>query len=218
MGIEMKTNWLSSAKEDKEKIKKEIPKELPKLKNFPEPKKHLDMVKIEPFYSLKRWSNEWKLIMSRRKCVAINFEYDNGDFGTFIVVEKEGGFTYLDREYCFDDSLKYYNYDFKMYCYDFHQSLSMPIKRKINIKKIKDSLTASQLDDIEFATNPSTLKKFLISKVIEMILKGAELDRWMRMMFWICLFTLIAGVITLLILLGHTGVFSKIAQGAKPPA
>jgi hypothetical protein len=134
-----------------------------------------------------------------------------------LVKEKEGGFTYNDKDYTFDDPLKFYVHAVHMYCYLFHEGLSMPVRMKINLKKIKDSMNASQLDDIEYATNPSTLRKFLVSKVIEMILKGAELDRWMRMMFWICLFTLIAAAATFLVLLGHAGVFQQIAHGAVPP-
>lgn len=208
------SSWLKKPSPEKEKEKK-----ITEKKSFPPPhKENVDFTRLQPFYTFKRWVYQWKNLMSGRKLVCVNMELNSGHHSTMLVVEKEGGFTYQDREYTFDDALKYYNYDLKLWCFDYHQSLSMPIKRKINVKKIKDSMTAAELDDIEYATNPSTLKKFLVSKVIEMILKGAELDRWMRMMFWICLFSLIVSAVTLLLMLGHSGIFQQIAQGAKPPA
>lgn len=208
------SSWLKKTVE-----KKTVSEEKkPEVKQYPEPVKPYNVLKLEPFYTLKRWGQEWQQFNDRKRCVLIDMELNSGDFTTFLVREIEGGFTFKNKQYTLNPDMKRYNWDAKMYFYRFHEDLSAPVDIRINVKKIKDSMSAAGLDDIEYALNPSTLKKFLVSKVVEMILKGAELDRWMRMMFWICLFTLIASAITLIVLLGHAGVFEQIMHSAKPPS
>ena len=220
-----KVNWLMPIKTEEPilsetiitPIKQEKTKKEKVLPAYPEPKGSFNITKVEPIYSLKKWGQSWNMTMNSRKVVLVEMELNSGDYSTFIVVEKEGGFTFKNKQYTLNPDMKRYNWDAKMYFYRFHEDLSLPVDIKINVKKVKDSLTACQLDDIEYALSPSTLKKFLVSKVIEMILKGAELDKWMRMMFWICLFSLIASAITLIVLLGHAGVFDQIFHAAKSP-
>lgn len=192
------------------KSRKELP-ELPK-KEY----KKFSWEKVEPFYTIRGLKNKW-MLRQRDKIILVNMELFNGDFRTFYVPIEEEKFDFEDKTYCIDTDFLYYNYDAKVFMCDYHQGFSIPIRRRIPLKKIKDTLNAIGDDEVEFATNPSTLKKFLQSKIIEMILKGAELDRWMRMMFWISVFILIIVAIILIIDVQHSGILQNIGHAVQPP-
>ena len=67
-------------------------------------------------------------------------ELTNGFHRTFSVKEKEEGFIFKGKKYLFDDESKYYNIDAKLYAFDYHEGLVLPIRRKIPTTEIKKTI------------------------------------------------------------------------------
>lgn len=161
-------------------------------------------------WSLGYWKDKWKTSRHEDKVVFINFELKNGFFRHFIVKEKEGAFNYNDKMYIFDLSCKYYNMDNKLWCYDYHEDFCLPIRRSIPIEEIKKVIYHSGITDVEYATNPALLEKFVDSKIIEAIMRGAQLDEWMKQMRVLIIITLFVASLHLIIFVFKSGMLQQI--------
>ncbi len=172
-----------------------------------------------PYHALKTNKNKTKIrywkdkFLDRflaAKVVLINLELSNGFFKQFLVVEHEGGFVWRKKKYIFDNESKYYILDSRIWAYDFHEEFTLPIKRKIPVASIKGSLEQSGISEVEYATNPTTLERFMTAKIAEGIMRGQQLDVFLKQMRLIGIITMVAVLIHLLIFLQKTGVFAQV--------
>ena len=159
---------------------------------------------------LPYWKNWWYERKFPDRTYLINMELINGFHRTFLVKESEGGFSYKGKRYIVDNALKTYNLDAKMYQFDFHEGFAIPIERRIPVDSIKKTLESEGMSEIEYATNPSTLERFIISRIAEGIMKGQELDERLRKLLLLMIIGLIVGIIHLLFFLQKAGVFSSV--------
>jgi hypothetical protein len=161
-------------------------------------------------FSFAYWKDKWKRIKHADKIVLIHFELSNGFHRQFLAKEKEGGFNYKDKLYIFDLNFRYYDIDAQLWCYDYHENFTLPIKRSIPIEEIKKYIFNSGVTDVEYATNPSLLEKFIDSKIIEAIMRGAQLDEWMKQMRVLIIITLFVASIHLIIFVFKSGMLQSI--------
>jgi len=144
------------------------------------------------------------------KCILINMELVNGFHRTFLVVEKDGGFKFRGKKYVFDDDSKYYNMDAKMYVFDYHEGIVLPIKRKIPVSAIKKTIESTDEIDIEYAINPSTLQRFMTAKIAEGVMKGTMLDDFLRKLQMFIIVIMVAVVVHLALFLYASGILENI--------
>lgn len=128
------------------------------------------------------WKQRWLDKARASKCIVINMELLNGMHKTFLVSLVYQGFSFQGGRYIFDDELKYYNVDFKNYCFDYHQGMAMPIKRKIPLNTLQKVIDSSGLSEVEYATNPQTLERFIVAKIAEGIMKGQQITEELKAM------------------------------------
>lgn len=169
---------------------------------------------------MKRIMNRIKEKYRPDKTVIVNIELTNGMFKSFIVVESDRGFKYKGGYYLFDEELKYYILDAKMFAYDYHEEYVLPVKRKIPMADIKKALNSKELkgtklDTIEYASNPLTLERFIQSKVIEGIMRGQQLDEILRQIRLILIIVGTIAIIHFLLYAQKSGVFDQI-RGSLP--
>lgn len=142
--------------------------------------------------------------------VLVRMETFSGSFREILMPEQGGSVHFRQGEYILDSSLKYYIEDAKLWAYDFHEGISLPLKKKVqlsetaaaivkeieeqsrkglsprvNANEIKDLVESSNVVDVETSLNPSVLQRFTDSKVIEQILQGAVLGRIFKIMLYI---------------------------------
>lgn len=160
--------------------------------------------------STKRWKNTLKEKFFPSRVVLINMELLNGFHKLFLVVEKDNGFRYRKKRYIFDVSSKYYIIDAKLWCYDFHEDFTIPIKRKIPITEIKKGVELSKLTEVENAVNPATIERFLKAKIAEGIMKGQQLDLVFKQLKLIGIISMLSSVILLILFLFKTGMLQAI--------
>ncbi len=142
--------------------------------------------------------------------ILINMELVNGFHRTFIVREKEGGFIFRGKKYIFDDDNKYYNIDTKLYAFDYHENIALPIKRKIPVSEIKKTIESSGVTDIEYAINPSTLQRFMTAKIAEGVMKGTQLDEFLRKLNLFVIIIMVIALVHFALFLQASGLLKTI--------
>jgi len=163
-----------------------------------------------PRFFLGRWLLKRKIRKFPHKIVIINMEHLNGNHSTFYIKEKDGGFNLKGRVYQFDPSMKYYNVDFGYYMYDFHELLTIPVSRKCPVNEIKATIEQDPLVEVEYMINPTTLKRFVISKIAEGIMQGQDLPKAIRRIFLVVGINLLITILVLLVALYSSGIFGAI--------
>lgn len=144
------------------------------------------------------------------KVVMINMELLNGFHKQFLVRERDGAFYYKKKVYVLDNEKKYYVIDSKLYAYDYHEEFTNPIQRKLPIADIKETLESSGISEIEYATSPKTLERFIISKVAEGIMRGQALDEALKQLRLLVIITTVTSVGHFMYILFKTGAFQAV--------
>ena len=163
--------------------------------------------------TIKYWRAHFLERLHPETTALISMELLNGFHRLFIVKEKDEGFQYRGKKYLFDNEAKYYIIDTKLWCYDFHENFTLPIKRKIPLTHIKKSLEHSNISEVEYATNPSTLERFTISKIAEGIMKGQAIDEFMKQIRLLLRIAMVTAVIHLALFMFK----SEMLQSIKIP-
>lgn len=158
------------------------------------------------------WITWWRKRNTARK-ILVNMELKNGMHRIFLVLETEGGFNYRSGRYLFDDESKYYNIENGIWCYDYHESLSLPIKRTLPIIEITKAIESDHDMEMEYAINPLTIKRFAVAKIAEGIMKGQQLDEALRMLIILAVISVVSNVCLLVLFMMKTGMLKSL-QGS----
>lgn len=198
------------------------------------------MPKWYQYKKKKEWKKNQDMLSKKEKVVLVKMEMNNGRFREFLVLEDAGSFIFNKNRYVFDLEQKYYIIDRDIWAYDFHESLSLPIRKKVVLtedvdkflslveeksrkpippkiesNEIRKLVENSNLIDVESSLNPTTLKHFTDSEVIKQVLQGAMLGKIFKVMF---VLIIIIGIVVLLMFfldLYHSGIFEKISEQLK---
>lgn len=144
------------------------------------------------------------------RVLQINMELINGFHKRFLVLESDDSFLFKGKRYVIDHTQKYFIVDDKMWALDYHESFTNPIERKLPVGDIKEILESPNMSEVEYATNPKTLQRFIISKVAEGIMRGQALDDFLRQvrLMIILILCIVAG--HFLYILIKTGAFEQV--------
>ena len=144
-----------------------------------------------------------------KKTLLINMELFSGFMTHFHAIIENGSFNYHDGTYILDLSMTYWDIEAKYYALDYHEGFCLPLKRHVDVGDLNNAILKSDSYDCETATNPSLIKQFLLSNIIEQVVAGARLSKWLQAMRIMMIASLVIGAITLLILfikLGGIGI------------
>lgn len=162
-------------------------------------------------FSLAYWKVKFKDKYFPEKTVLINMELVNGMHTQFLTtIKPDNTFKYKGKKYLVDTESKYFVTDCKLWCYDFHEEFSLPIRRNIPITKLKKTIEHSNITEVEYATNPSTLERFTVSKIAEGIMKGQQIDEFFKRIQLLLIITMLASVIHLIIFAFKSGMLQAI--------
>jgi len=168
--------------------------------------------------------------------VLIKMEMSSGQFREFLVPSYLDYFKYKTGLYVFDPSMKYYIIERDIWAFDFHElisiplrknfnisenlekelqpevdkSMRMPLKPNIDVNEIKTLIENSKLVDVEESINPMTLKRMTDSEVIKQVLQGAMLSRIFKIMFILIIIIAIFMVLLLVIQLYTSGIIGMV--------
>lgn len=199
----MQAEMLVKKKKVEKKAKVEIVEDV-------EPDKPYDYLKSRSRWKLRYWRDMLRERMHPEKTILVDMELLNGFHREFLVKEKDGGFRYRKNKYIFDNESKYYKIDSKLWCFDYHENFTLPIKRKIPISDIKKTLEHSNISEVEYATNPSTLERFIVARIAEGIMKGQQIDEFLKQIRLIIIITMVTVIAHLLIFMFKSGIFQQV--------
>lgn len=184
-------------------------------KEIDELNKQLDAHKIKAGKELKHFDitekNKLKKKLKDKKLLMANIQLRNGFVDTVLVEDKNGSFEYDNSLFVIDSTFKYWNVASKYYCLDYHIDCTLPIKREYDVKEIKTAMEIDGTYDCEQAINPSLLRQFLMSNIIEQVIKGAELSKWLQALRLMVLVILIVSVVNLIIVIFKSGILTSVS-------
>ena len=198
-----------------------MPKKKPKkiVKEVKDVKKDIKDTKITPYDPLKKKvalldvKSRYKKLKARFKpedTYLINMELRNGMHDFFFINSNKSNYVYKGGTYIIDDEAKYYVLSANRFALDYHQDLSVPIKRKIPFNEVRKAIVALESSEVETAINPSSLKHFIESEVIQKVMKGQELDAMLKKILIVCGIGALAGVIHLMVFVFKSGMLNSI--------
>jgi hypothetical protein len=162
---------------------------------------------------LKGYAKRIKYNFNTSKAMLINMELSNGDHTQFIAYPQKERFEYNKKMYIIDHQFKYYVHSAKMFCLDYHEDFVLPVKRRIPIDLMRKATASQGVTDIENATNPSTLKRFIESEIIEKVMKGQEFEDALKFIKFVVIVGAIVGVVHLIIFVSKSGMLTSIGVG-----
>lgn len=188
-----------------------------KLKEEMKQNKEVEPVSINPIFLTEKWYNRyWRLLKSMFKKpqprLGIQMELRDGSHTTFLQDVATVNFTYRGATYIIDDELKYFHKGMKLYCLDYHQDFALPIRRKIPLNALQKGIEESGITEVEHATNPIILERFIISKIAEGIMKGQAIDEFLKALKVLIIIILVVVVLTFLITLGSSGMLTSLTN------
>lgn len=156
------------------------------------------------------WKKALKDRFFRSVSIVVNMELNSGVHKTFLqILDRDGSFKFQKKRYLYDTECRYWNQDLQMYCIDYHEEFTIPIKRIIHVDNIKKNIRDSY-PEISQAVNPMTIDNFTKSKIAEGIMKGQEISEYLRKYGLLITFILIIVLSHFLIWAYRTGMFSQI--------
>lgn len=144
------------------------------------------------------------------KVMLIHFELANGFFRQFLIKEKDEGFIYKGKKYIFDDENKTFNIDAKLYQFYYHENITLPISLKIPVTDVKKTIESATDVDIKYAINPATLQRFMTAKIAEGVMKGTQLDEFLRKLNMFIIVIMVTVLAHLVLYLYASGIFSNL--------
>lgn len=185
-----------------------------------------DKVKVAPmigdteFFHRQRLASKDKLmdwLFPKRKLnqLLINMELRTGDHTYFFIdPTKADNFTFKTGTYVIDAQLKYYNIQSRCYTLDYHQDMSIPVIRRVDVNELKQAIkayhTAKGEDHIINTTNPSLLKEFINSKVLEGVMRGQQISEWIKKVMVLMIIAVIIGGLHLILFVVKSGMLNEL--------
>jgi len=147
----------------------------------------------------------FKKKIKEKKALLINMELVSGFVEHFLIEIKDESFTFNKGTYIVDLSQSAWDLTAKVYALDYHEGFCLPIKRHVDIGKLNTAIINSKEYDCETATNPSNIRQFMLSNIIEQVIAGARLSKWLQAMRLMVIVILIIVSVSLLILFFKMG-------------
>ena len=165
---------------------------------------------LHPIKSFQKW--KWGHF-NKETTILINMELDNNKHISFIRPIENTSFSIFDRTYIIDLNLAYPSLSAGMSCLDYHQSFSIPIRRRWDIDGIKTAIEQSGIIDCPAATNPSLITRFINSNIIEQIFNGAALQQMLFIIMIIGIVNFIVVTAMIIIFFVKFGALEKLIGG-----
>ena len=197
---------------------KKVKKQLSKKNTVKKPVKDTKTKQVE-FKSLRRgfldfrYIKQWwvkKNAPSTQMFIEMELRTGKWDY-FFIDIGDSSSFYFRGGQYIVDPDLKEYVSSLNMYSLRYHQDYSLPVQQKIPVKEIKHAIESSGTLDIENATNPITLRSFVISDVIKDVIQSAGIHTYLKTMQLLVIIAVITAILHFIVYLIKSGIFKELS-------
>lgn len=166
--------------------------------------------KITKPYTKKSFTDKFKELLSPQKLYLIRMQMRNGMHRSFTILQSKQNFKYSGGAYIIDPQMRYYDIDRGMWVLDFHEDFSLPVSRDIKPALLKRKIESENRIEVENATNPEVLQTFLTSKVAEGVMRGQQIDDFLRSMRIMVAITMVAAVGHFLVFVFKSGMLNSV--------
>jgi hypothetical protein len=136
----------------------------------------------------------------------ITMELKKGGKKMFWVNETEDGFLYNEGQYIFDPNMKYpitTTLGNEYSAYDFYEGWPLPFKHEFPIRKVidgvKKGMAGEEIQEIDYATHPPTLLRFVMSDIIKKLFASDAILPMLQLMFYIVIAGAVLGLVNLVL-------------------
>jgi len=146
----------------------------------------------------------WRASKYPERKLLITMDLDTGRTSRFYIVNKGKVWHYSNEAYVVDEHALYYDATYNVWCLDYHEHISIPIKRptkKDLIKRLPKDITSPPQIDAE------SLNQLSLSTVIEKVVQGSSDDaiKKLQMFMWIIIILVVLMFVMMLKLSGGFG-------------
>lgn len=178
---------------------------------FPEPVAERDF--FASHGKIKDIINRRKARKKKAIAVIARMELYNGKHIELLADEEAGGFTYRSGKYLFDVDVRYEILTSRMFGYDFHEGLCLPVKRNIPVEEIKkraDNMADTLTYKVRTALDPVVLLHLIKAEISKGLIAGTTLGKALRIILIIVIMIAAISLGSLLTSLYSAGAFDKI--------
>jgi len=169
-----------------------------------------DPTKPKSKLDLKGWYNRFKSKVMPGNVYLVNIELRNGMHDYFMITTSKEHFIYKGAAYIIDDESKYFCLGVNKFALDYHQDLSIPIKRKVPLSEIRKTISSIGSNEVETAINPSSLRNFIESNFIQKVMKGQELDDKLKQILLISAVSALASTVMVVLFIAKSGMLDSV--------
>jgi hypothetical protein len=161
-------------------------------------------------FSFQYWREEYRNKYQKKTTFLIWMQLRNGKMNQFKVSTSKKYFEKFKGIYFLDSDMSREETHSRLNVLYYHQDICTPFKIEFDVSEIHELIRQGEKSDVESqsidkALNPTSLKGFINSEVIEKVLKGQELSDEMRLIKILLIILMILQVIGLFILAKSLG-------------
>jgi hypothetical protein len=151
------------------------------------------------FFSKERIKEWYKRKFKRGRIFLIDMLLRNGKYEMFTVTDTTPFFEHRGGCYIIDPDMTREDLHSKLDRLTYHQDFSAPFKISYDTKAIHGVIMDSKEDRmVDKALNPSSIKRFIESEVIEKLLKADQLIDKLKLLLILAIVGILINVVTLL--------------------
>jgi len=145
-----------------------------------------------PKTSIQYWKEHFKQKTQFEKQFLVCMFLRTGKPKLMVITTNENCFLYQKAKYIIDADFIYDEQLTRFPLLFYHQDIALPFKHNFDFSELRKSLKDTY-PKVHEAINPQTLEAFIMSQVIEKVLKGQELSDEMR---FIKIVVVVSGIVT----------------------
>jgi len=135
----------------------------------------------------------------------------SGEVDKFLIKGSDG----KKKMFAFDPEAAYPLQTSNIMAYDFHESISIPIKREIPENLIKEAMETGELTEVSTALNPNVLERLINSEIAQSVLQAASIGKALRILMILFVIALIVVTIDMFVDMWHSGALDSITASFR---
>lgn len=153
-----------------------------------------------------------KHLVDKAILLVADLQLNTGDTELHVVEVRKDSFKLFGKRYIVNSEYMKFNRTLNMHVSKYHEGLSLPVNQHIDVNEVKQAIkeyvdTGSAEADVVNNVDPVILEALVTSTIVQKVFAGAEIDKLFNLLKMLAIITLLVGSITLLIVLGTSGLF-----------
>jgi len=159
---------------------------------------------MESIVDFNYWKEKYKMWRMKKYLFLVIMKLRSGQYEVFTASSKTKTFVKDNSMYYIDSDMARRDSTSKLDVYFYHQDIATPFLIDYDLEALNKKLDSSD-KNIKKSLNPTSLKEFINSNIIEKILRGAELSNDLKFLKMLVIINLIITFICCALIAKSTG-------------